>query len=55
MLKNYRYDTNELDNPDIKLAFICVKNLNKDYKYVDKIETTRYDCLYDDFNELLLC
>lgn len=38
--KNYRYDTNELDNPDIKLAFICVKNLNKDYKYVDKIETT---------------
>ena len=38
--KNYRYDTNELDNPDIKLAFICVKNLNKDYKYVDKIENT---------------
>ena len=38
--KNYRYETNELDNPDIKLAFICVKNLNKDYKYVDKIENT---------------
>ena len=38
--KNYRYDTNELDNPDVKLAFLSVKNLNKYYKYVDRIENT---------------
>lgn len=38
--KNYRYDTNELDNPEVKLAFLSVKNLNKYYKYVDRIENT---------------
>lgn len=38
--KNYRYDTNELDNDEVKLAYLCVKNLNKSNKYIDKINTT---------------
>ncbi|RZD39354.1 MAG: hypothetical protein CXT73_07695 [Methanobacteriota archaeon] len=38
--KNYRYDTDELENIEVKLAFLSVKNLNKYYSYVDKIEST---------------
>ena len=38
--KNYRYDTNELDDNAVKLAFITTKNLNKKNKYIDKINTT---------------
>jgi len=38
--KNYRYDTNELDNNEVKLAYLCVKNLNKNNKYIDKINST---------------
>ena len=38
--KNYRYDTNELDNNEVKLAYLCVKNLNKSNQYIDKINTT---------------
>ena len=38
--KNYRYDTNELENNEVKLAFITTKNLNKHNKYIDKINTT---------------
>ena len=38
--KNYRYDTDELENNEIKLAFITTKNLNKNNKYIDRINTT---------------
>jgi len=38
--KNYRYDTDELNNNEVKLAFITTKNLNKHNKYIDKINTT---------------
>jgi exoribonuclease R len=39
--KNYRYDTSELgQNAEINLAFLSVKNLNKYYNYVDKIENS---------------
>ena len=38
--KNYRYDTDELENEKILSIYKVVKNLNKIHKYVDSITTT---------------
>ena len=38
--KNYRYDTDELENEKILNTYKMVKNLNKSCKYVDNINTT---------------
>ena len=38
--KNYRYDTDELENDNILLAYKTIKELNKRCKYVQNITTT---------------
>lgn len=38
--KNYRYDTNELENKIVLKTYNVVKELNKKYRYVDSITTT---------------
>ena len=38
--RNYRYDTNELENDNILLAYKTVKELNNRQKYVENITTT---------------
>jgi exoribonuclease R len=38
--KNYRYDTNELENKVVLNTYNIVKELNKKYRYVDSITTT---------------
>ena len=38
--KNYRYDTNELENKIVLKTYNIVKELNKKYRYVDSITTT---------------
>ena len=38
--KNYRYDTNELENKVVFSTYKVVKELNKRYKYVESITTT---------------
>ena len=38
--RNYRYDTQELENNNVLLAYKTVKELNKRQKYVENISTT---------------
>jgi len=38
--RNYRYDTHELENDNVLLAYKTVKELNKRQKYVENITTT---------------
>tara|TARA_B100001093_G_C26858627_1_gene1028734 strand:- start:3271 stop:5028 length:1758 start_codon:yes stop_codon:yes gene_type:complete len=38
--KNYRYDTNELENKVVLNTYNIVKELNKKYRYVDSITST---------------
>ena len=38
--RNYRYDTRELENDNVLLAYKTVKELNKRQKYVENITTT---------------
>jgi exoribonuclease R len=38
--RNYRYETKELENENVLMAYKTVKELNKRHKYVDNITTT---------------